>query len=93
MGLPIPAPEEAVYTDADLEVARLTAPVRAAAGITDEELLELLRALGRGLSQAAETMRALPLRSCCEPGHQRARHSPNATPTTVAQLVPDAGAR
>jgi adenylate cyclase len=37
-------------------------------GVTDEELLDVLRALGRGLSQAAETMRALPLRIVLEPG-------------------------
>ena len=30
------------------------------AGISDAEILDLLRTLGRGLSQAAETMRALP---------------------------------
>ncbi len=67
MGLPIPAAEEAVYTESDLEVVRMTNAARAA-GITDEEILDLLRALGRGLSQVAETMRALPLRIVLEPG-------------------------
>jgi adenylate cyclase len=67
MGLPIPAAEEAVYTESDLDVVRMTNVARAA-GITDEEILDLLRALGRGLSQAAETMRALPLRIVLEPG-------------------------
>ena len=38
------------------------------AGISDEEILELLRVLGRGLSQAAESLRALPLKLVLEPG-------------------------
>jgi adenylate cyclase len=67
MGLPIPAQDEATYTDSDLEVLEMTNRFRAA-GITDEEMLDVLRALGRGLSQAAETMRALPLRIVLEPG-------------------------
>ncbi|HMD51953.1 MAG TPA: adenylate cyclase regulatory domain-containing protein, partial [Solirubrobacteraceae bacterium] len=36
--------------------------------IPDEDNLELLRVLGRGLSQAAETLRALPLKLVLEPG-------------------------
>jgi adenylate cyclase len=67
MGLPVPASEEPTYTEADLETVRMTG-VAHAAGITDEEILDLLRTLGRGLSQAAETMRALILRLVLEPG-------------------------
>jgi adenylate cyclase len=67
MGLPIPDAGDAVYTDAELESTRMIHVARDA-GITDEELLELLRVLGRGLSQAAETLRALPLRLVLEPG-------------------------
>jgi adenylate cyclase len=67
MGLAIPAQDEATYTDSDLAVVSMT-PAFRAAGISDEELLEVLRALGRGLSQAAETMRAIPLRIALEPG-------------------------
>jgi len=66
MGLPIRDADEAAYTESDLEVVQL-ANVFRAAGITDEEILDLLRALGRGLSQAAETMRTLPLRLVLEP--------------------------
>lgn len=54
MGLPIPEPEEAAYTDADLKASRMIHVARAA-GITDAEVLDLLRVLGRGLSQAAES--------------------------------------
>jgi adenylate cyclase len=67
MGLPIPEPDEAVYSEAELEAARMTLVARDA-GISDEDLLELLRVLGRGLSQAAESMRALPLKLVLEPG-------------------------
>ncbi len=67
MGLPIAAPEEAVYTEADLEAVRMR-HVAHVAGISDEEILDLMRTLGRGLSQAAETMRTLTLRLVLEPG-------------------------
>src|SRR5262249_30953052 len=67
IGLSIPEPDEPVWTNADLESARLTNVARAA-GISDEEILELLRVLGRGFSQAAESLRALPLRLVAEPG-------------------------
>ncbi|HTZ86877.1 MAG TPA: adenylate cyclase regulatory domain-containing protein [Solirubrobacteraceae bacterium] len=67
MGLPIPEPDEAVYTDAEVESVRMIHVARDA-GISDEELLDLLRVLGRGLSQAAESLRALPLKLVLEPG-------------------------
>jgi adenylate cyclase len=67
MGLPIPEPDEAVYTDAEVESTRMIHVARDA-GISDEELLDLLRVLGRGLSQAAESLRALPLKLVLEPG-------------------------
>src|SRR5437763_6669301 len=46
MGLPIPAEDEAIYTDSDLEVVKMTNVARAV-GISDGELLDMLRALGR----------------------------------------------
>jgi adenylate cyclase len=67
MGLPVPEPGEAVYTEAEVESAKRTLLAREA-GISDEEILELLRVLGRGLSQAAESLRLLPLRLVLEPG-------------------------
>ena len=60
MSLSIPDPAEAVYTEGDLESVMMTATFRQA-GISDEEILDLLRVLGRGLSQAAESLRLLPL--------------------------------
>ena len=67
MGLPIPEPDEAVYTDAELESARRIIIAREA-GISDAESLDLLRVLSRGLSQAAESLRAFPLKLVLEPG-------------------------
>ncbi len=67
MGLPIPEHDEAVYTEAELESAARTLLAREA-GISDEDILDLLRVLGRGLSQAAESLRALPLKLVLEPG-------------------------
>jgi adenylate cyclase len=67
MGLAVPQPDEPMYTESDLNVVRITNIARAA-GITDEEILDLLRTLGRGLSQTAEAMRALVLRLVLEPG-------------------------
>jgi adenylate cyclase len=66
-GLPIPEREEAAYTEAELEAARTTHVARGA-GLSDEELLELMRVLGRSLSQVAETLRAMPLKLVLEPG-------------------------
>jgi adenylate cyclase len=71
MGLPVPDRDEAAYADSDLETARMTHVARDA-GISDEDLLELLRVLGRGLGQAAESLRALPLKLVLQPGMSEA---------------------
>jgi len=67
MGLPIPEPDEAFYTEAELESA-MRILVAQEAGISREDILELLRVLGRGLSQVAETLRGFPLKLILEPG-------------------------
>jgi adenylate cyclase len=67
MGLPIPEPEEALYTDAEVESAARILLARQA-GISNEEILDLLRVLGRGLAQAAESLRLVPLKLVLEPG-------------------------
>jgi adenylate cyclase len=90
IGLPIPGPDEAVYTEEDIaSLGEGTSSVRAA-GISDEESLDLLRTLGRGLAQAAETMRAMSLRLVLEPGmseYDLARRYADV----VAELSPSAG--
>jgi len=86
MGLPTPEADEAAFTDDDLEGARRSR-VAQEAGVSDEDMLELLRVLGRGLSQAADTMRALPLKLVLRPGmseHELALHYAEA----VSELYP-----
>ena len=65
MGLPVPDPGEALYTDVELESARI-AKVGREAGISDEDMLDLVRVLGRGLSQVAESLRKIPLKRALE---------------------------
>jgi adenylate cyclase len=67
MGLPDPEPDEAVFTDVELEAAQMAKAGRDA-GISDEEILELTRVLGRALSQVADTARRIPLARVVEPG-------------------------
>jgi adenylate cyclase len=86
MGLPMPEPDEAVYTEADLEQTRMI-HVGRAAGILDEDLLELMRVLGRGLAQAAESLRALPLKLILKPGMSEAELAQQYA-QAAAQLYP-----
>lgn len=89
MGLPVPGPEERVYIDADLEATRM-ASVFKAAGVSEQDSLEVLRILGRGLSQSAEAIRTLGMRLALEPGvseHDLAQRFAG----TAAQLTPMLG--
>jgi adenylate cyclase len=89
MGLPVPGPDEAVYTEDDLESVRMTGVFREA-GVSEEEILDLMRTLGRGLGQAAESIRSLALRLVLEPGvseHELAQRYAD----TAAQLSPMLG--
>jgi adenylate cyclase len=67
MGLPIPDVDEPAYTEMELESSRMIHVAREA-GLADDDILDLLRVLGRGLSQAADTLRALPLKLVLKPG-------------------------
>jgi adenylate cyclase len=67
MGLPIPDDDEAVYSDAEIASLRQVDIARAA-GISDEELLDLMRVLGRSLAHIAESLRAVPLKLVLRPG-------------------------
>jgi adenylate cyclase len=71
MGLSIPDPDEPVYTEAEIQSTRQIHIARAA-GLTDEEILDLMRVLGRGLSQVAEALRAVPLKLVLKPGMSEA---------------------
>lgn len=89
MGLPIPAPDERAYIDADLEATRM-ASVFKAAGVSEQDSLEMLRILGRGLSQSAEAIRSLGLRLVLEPGVSEHDFAQRFA-TTAAQLTPMLG--
>ncbi|HEX4107077.1 MAG TPA: adenylate cyclase regulatory domain-containing protein [Solirubrobacteraceae bacterium] len=65
-GLPSPEADEAEFTDADIEAASIAA-AGLAVGVPAEEILALSRTLGRGLSQAAEQMRAITLQNVLDP--------------------------
>jgi adenylate cyclase len=86
MGLPTAELDEAVYTEGDLQSARMNHIARDA-GISDQEIFDLLRILGRGLSQAAETLRALPLKLVLRPGITE-RELAGQYAQAVAQLYP-----
>jgi len=89
MGLPLPAEDEAIYTEEDIEALR-TGVIAREAGISEEEMTELIRTLGRGLAPAAEVMRGLVMRLVIEPGvseNDLARRYADAT----AQLAPTVG--
>jgi adenylate cyclase len=90
IGLPIPEPHEAVYTQEDIDsFGEGTRTVRGA-GVADEESLELLRTLGRGLAQAAEAMRAITLRLVLQPGMSEFEFA-RSYADAVAALSPTAG--
>jgi adenylate cyclase len=90
VGLSAPPAEERAYVDADLESIRM-AGVAKAAGISEDEILELMRILGRGLAQSAEAMRSLTLRLVLEPGvgeHDLAQRYALATSQLSPMLGP-----
>ncbi|HEV3284380.1 MAG TPA: adenylate cyclase regulatory domain-containing protein [Solirubrobacteraceae bacterium] len=86
MGLPVPDPDEPAYTEMELESSR-NINVAREAGISDEEILELLRVVGRGLAQAADTLRALPLKLVLQPGMTESELA-NQYAEAVSRLYP-----
>ena len=70
-GLPVPDPDAVVFSEADVESAKL-ASAFLAQGVSEEQQLAVVRVLGRGLSQAAEVMRATVLELALEPGASEA---------------------
>jgi adenylate cyclase len=66
-GLPTPAPGAPAFNDADAALAR-TAVEFTELGVTPEQQQAVARVLGRGLSRAAEVMRATVLELALEPG-------------------------
>jgi adenylate cyclase len=67
LGLPLAEPDEAVYTEVELQSARMIRLSREA-GIPDQDTIEVSRVLGRGLANAAEALRAIPFKTALRPG-------------------------
>ena len=67
LGLPVPADDERIYGEKDLEAARLGHAHRQV-GFDDEDALEVARVLGQGMARYAEATRALVARTFIEPG-------------------------
>jgi adenylate cyclase len=89
MGLPVADADEPVYTEAELESSRMVHAAHAA-GISNDQILDMLRVLGRSLAQVADTLRALPLRLVLEPGVSE-RELARDYAQAVAQLYPLVG--
>ena len=66
-GLPVPDPRAVELTDVDLAGAH-TARRLGDLGLTDDQMLDTTRVLGRSLATAAEAMRAVMLERVLEPG-------------------------
>jgi adenylate cyclase len=86
MGLPVPDADEPVYTQAELDSGRMVHAARAA-GISDEQTLDLMRVVGRSLAQVADALRTLPLGLVLEPGVSERDLARNYA-RSVAQLYP-----
>jgi adenylate cyclase len=71
LGLPVPAPDERVLDERDLEVARVARLYREA-GFPDDEALEVTRVLGHGMARYAEAVRSLVAQTFIEAGADEA---------------------
>ena len=89
LGLPVPDADERVYSETDLEAARLGARHRAA-GFDDEDALDVARVLGQGMARYAEATRALVARTFIEPGLDEYELA-HRYRTVAEQLLPLAG--
>src|SRR5215210_6526064 len=88
-GLPVPEPDAVALTDLDVDAMRTVAAFRAA-GVSDEQTLRVVRVLGRGMAQAADSMRATGLELALEPGAGEAELARRLAEQSAA-LVPMLG--
>ena len=88
-GLPVPDAGAVALTDLDVDAMRTAAAFREA-GVSDEQMLGVVRVLGRGISQAAESMRAIGLELALEPGTSEAELARRFAERSAA-LVPMLG--
>lgn len=89
LGLPRPDPDDRVLTESDVETARRLKGFHEA-GLPEDGLLEVSRALGEGLARVAATLRPLVRDTFREPGVGEAELSDRYA-TASAQLGPQLG--
>lgn len=92
-GLPVFDDEANVFTEADVDGARI-AKTFLDAGLRPDDMLEVVRILGRGFSQAAEVMRRMTLGLVLQPGgdeHDLSRRFAEAVSTLEPLTAPMLG--
>jgi adenylate cyclase len=89
LGFPLTAPDEPVYTDADLEAAK-RAKVFADAGLPEEGLIEVARVIGRSMANIASAMRELVGQALARPGDTEYERGLRYAKAAQA-LVPEVG--
>jgi adenylate cyclase len=67
-GIALPGPDERVLGPGDVALARIVRGYREVPGLADEDLLEVARALTRGLRPVASIMHTIALRLAAAPG-------------------------
>jgi adenylate cyclase len=88
-GLPVPSLDAVMWSEDDVEPARLVRRFLDA-GITEEQQLAVVRVLGRNLAQAAEVMRATVLELVLEPGTSETQLARRYA-ESIDQLIPLVG--
>ncbi len=88
-GLPMVDPDEVGYSEREVEAARAPAMFRAL-GLSDDQMIEVSRVLGRGLAQTAQVMRATVLELALEPGLNE-RQLAERYEKTVEAILPHVG--
>jgi adenylate cyclase len=67
LGLPVPDPDERVYSDEDVHAIERTRSFEEA-GFTEEAQMEVSRVIGRAMAQVADAMREITQRTFVPPG-------------------------
>lgn len=85
-GLPIVDPDEVLFSEQEVDAARMPA-MFTALGLTDDQVLAMARVLGRGLGQVSQIMRRTVLELALEPG-LREQQLAERYQATVASVLP-----
>jgi len=88
-GLPMVDPDEPAFAEREVQAAR-TPVMFGALGLSEDQMLDVSRVLGRGLAQAAQVMRATVLELALEPG-LRERELAERYEAVVSGILPHVG--